>query len=351
MRRPTALALCQAYFTSTPVKTNYLRADTLALLLNLANVAAHARVLVVEACGGLITAAVAERLGGHGGVVSAWAGGVGTRPPPLGLWRNINLSIAQRAGIRLAPLHQLLTEQAQQAQQAGGHCSCEPVPAAEQPQAAVEARAAEGGAAEPMDPKPAVGSPAHQPQQQVEGHAEQQAQQAQQSRPQQRDQQQEGAQQIEEEAQQLPARTGNGALQAGGRGRVPGTWQGQRVEQHQRLQPPFNSCILASATLSPLALVRHVLPLLAPSATFAVHCPWQHPLAEAMDALKGQSQVANLALSESWYREMQVRCVRAAVGCSRLESKPATAKSIICLSSLSSSFPPLLSPALHCRTR
>jgi tRNA (adenine-N(1)-)-methyltransferase non-catalytic subunit len=38
--------------------------DTLALLLSLANVGANAEVLVLDMLGGLLTAAVAERLGG-----------------------------------------------------------------------------------------------------------------------------------------------------------------------------------------------------------------------------------------------------------------------------------------------
>ncbi len=42
----------------------FLRMDTLALLLSLANVGANAEVLVLDMLGGLLTAAVAERLGG-----------------------------------------------------------------------------------------------------------------------------------------------------------------------------------------------------------------------------------------------------------------------------------------------
>lgn len=42
----------------------FLRVDTLSLLLSFANVSAHSDVLVVDMIGGLITGAVAERLGG-----------------------------------------------------------------------------------------------------------------------------------------------------------------------------------------------------------------------------------------------------------------------------------------------
>ena len=244
VRRPTAAAVCEALFAASPAKTAFLRADALALLLSLANVGAHARVLVVERCGGLVSAAVAERLGARGCVASAWAGGTGTKQPSLALWRHFNLSPAQCAAMRFAPLNQLLAEQQHgvqpgalqtasntstaQGQQAGAaRCG--------QPQVQREAPVA-------AQPQPAGLPPPQQP--------------------------------------------------------------------HTMLHAPFNSCILADASLSPLALMRCVLPLLAPSAAFAIFCPWQQPLAEAMDALRGQRQVAGLTLHEPWWREMQVLPLR-----------------------------------------
>ena len=64
--RPTARSVAEAYFAKSPQKIQCIRADTLALLLSLANIGAHAKVLVVETCGGLVTGAVAERMGGTG---------------------------------------------------------------------------------------------------------------------------------------------------------------------------------------------------------------------------------------------------------------------------------------------
>ena len=66
--RPTARSLGEAHFTNTPHKIQHLRADTLALLLSLANIGAHGRVLVLESCAGLVTGAAAERMGGYGNV-------------------------------------------------------------------------------------------------------------------------------------------------------------------------------------------------------------------------------------------------------------------------------------------
>jgi hypothetical protein len=60
--------------------------DTLALLLSLANVGANAEVLVLDMLGGLLTAAVAERLGGMQcielavcDVVETWCSGGGNQ--------------------------------------------------------------------------------------------------------------------------------------------------------------------------------------------------------------------------------------------------------------------------------
>ena len=259
VRRPTGAAVAEAYFANSPAKTSYLRADALALLLSLANVGAHARVLVVETCGGLVTAAALER---GGGVASAWAGGAGTRKPSLEIWRSFNFSEEQRAGLRFAPLATLLEEaqQARQAQQAAGGQQAVAGQQEQQQQQQQQdgaAGSAEGGA-EPM--------------------------------------QQDGQpQQAQQQPEQQPGAAGGGSEQPPA---AAATAAGP--------QPPFNSCILAAPGLSPLALVRHVLPLLAPSASLAVYSPWPQPLAEALDALRGQGQVANLALSEAWWREMQV---------------------------------------------
>ena len=48
-----------------------MRADTLAMLLTMANIGAHGRALVLDGCGGLVTGAVAERMGGFGQVLKS----------------------------------------------------------------------------------------------------------------------------------------------------------------------------------------------------------------------------------------------------------------------------------------
>ncbi|KAK9916890.1 hypothetical protein WJX75_008379 [Coccomyxa subellipsoidea] len=103
--RPTARALADAYFARSPQKIQNLRADSLALLLSLANIGAHAGVLVVETCSGLVTGAVAERLGGSGLVVSGFTG---LKPPSLDIVRQFNFPASSKAGMPLALLRKVL---------------------------------------------------------------------------------------------------------------------------------------------------------------------------------------------------------------------------------------------------
>lgn len=48
----------------------------------------------------------------------------------------------------------------------------------------------------------------------------------------------------------------------------------------------FSSCILASPNIDPSVLLRRVMPLLAPSASFAIFSNWLQPLADCMFKLQ-----------------------------------------------------------------
>lgn len=68
----------------------------------------------------------------------------------------------------------------------------------------------------------------------------------------------------------------------------------------------FDCCILAAPGHHPTSLMKKLMPLLAPSASFAVFTNWQQPLAECHLALQQSKQALNLTLAESWWREYQV---------------------------------------------
>lgn len=87
LRRPFARSICEAYFKKYPVRIGFLRVDTLSLLLSMANVSANSDVLVVDMVGGLLTGAVAERMGGVGHVCSTY---VGSTPYPMEIVKIFN---------------------------------------------------------------------------------------------------------------------------------------------------------------------------------------------------------------------------------------------------------------------
>ncbi|GFP95275.1 tRNA (adenine(58)-n(1))-methyltransferase non-catalytic subunit trm6 [Phtheirospermum japonicum] len=72
-----------------PFARRFLRVDTLSLLLSFANVTAHSNVLVLDMLDGLITGAVAERLGGMGYVCNTYCG---VNPYPISIVRMFNFS-------------------------------------------------------------------------------------------------------------------------------------------------------------------------------------------------------------------------------------------------------------------
>ena len=53
--KPSASSLADFYFTKAPMRTSFLRSDTLAMLLSLANIGAGCRALTVDAVQGLVT--------------------------------------------------------------------------------------------------------------------------------------------------------------------------------------------------------------------------------------------------------------------------------------------------------
>jgi len=60
-RMPTAEELVETYMSFMPAKICNLRVDSLGLLLNMANINAHARVMLVDGTKGLVTGAILER--------------------------------------------------------------------------------------------------------------------------------------------------------------------------------------------------------------------------------------------------------------------------------------------------
>jgi len=67
---PTLFNVCSYWFIKDPSRVRDIRPDTLAQMMTLANVRPGARYIVVDDAGGLVIAAVMERLGGQGKVMA-----------------------------------------------------------------------------------------------------------------------------------------------------------------------------------------------------------------------------------------------------------------------------------------
>ncbi|KAL8255100.1 hypothetical protein R6Q59_033321 [Mikania micrantha] len=104
LRRPFARSICDTYFKKYPARIGFLRVDTLSLLLSFANVMAQSDVLVVDMIGGLLTGAVAERLGGTGYVCNTYRGDI---PHSIEIVRIFNFSDEINRRILRLPLVEL----------------------------------------------------------------------------------------------------------------------------------------------------------------------------------------------------------------------------------------------------
>lgn len=72
--RCTGATICEAMYLKDAKRIFNLREDTLGQILSYANICAGSQVLVYETCQGIVTGAVAERLGGYGKVLSVYTG-------------------------------------------------------------------------------------------------------------------------------------------------------------------------------------------------------------------------------------------------------------------------------------
>lgn len=102
--RPTASTLCDVYFHKSPEKTMHIRCDSLAMFLAYSGVHSGVRALVYENCTGLITGAVAERLGGCGVALNLFTG---ANPPGVEFLRMLNLTPAHLRTIVHTPIQLL----------------------------------------------------------------------------------------------------------------------------------------------------------------------------------------------------------------------------------------------------
>ncbi|KAL4539650.1 hypothetical protein Ndes2437B_g01989 [Nannochloris sp. 'desiccata'] len=104
-KRPTAASICDTLFNKQPARIGYLRPDAVGILLHMANVGPGSKILVLENCGGMITGAVAERMGGYGSVCATY---LEPHAKGIEIVKSFNFTSGIRGTVSRAPLVGLL---------------------------------------------------------------------------------------------------------------------------------------------------------------------------------------------------------------------------------------------------
>ncbi|KAL6493039.1 hypothetical protein OROGR_032798 [Orobanche gracilis] len=245
LRRPFARSICEAYFKKYAEKIGYMRVDSLSLVLSLANITAHSDVLVLDMLDGIITGAVAERLGGTGYVCNTYCRNT---PYPVNIVRMFNFSnettkrIVHASLAELRPSHSETLRSIDQLDDTSFNNTKQ-----ENKEVFTEESVSVN-----MDTVDNVAA----------------------------------------------SRKTKKSIQAGEKAPLEAIklWK----------ENGFSSLIVAAPDLDAWCIVKELLPLLSYSAPFVVYHPYLQPLASCMYNLQSEKMATGLQISEPWLREYQV---------------------------------------------
>jgi tRNA (adenine-N(1)-)-methyltransferase non-catalytic subunit len=95
--RCTAATICDAMYVKDPRRIMNLRSDSLAQILSYANLSAGCQTILWETCMGIVTGAVAHRMGGYGRILSFYSG---QQPSFTDTLSKFNLTFAENFSIK-----------------------------------------------------------------------------------------------------------------------------------------------------------------------------------------------------------------------------------------------------------
>uniref|UniRef100_A0A7N0TZQ5 tRNA (adenine(58)-N(1))-methyltransferase non-catalytic subunit TRM6 n=1 Tax=Kalanchoe fedtschenkoi TaxID=63787 RepID=A0A7N0TZQ5_KALFE len=250
VRRPFTRSICEAYFKKYPHRIGFLRVDTLSLLLSMANVTANSNILVVDTLSGILTGAVAERLGGHGHVCSAYMGGT---PYSLDIVRMFNFSSEICKRIVSCSISDLSTTDTANSENNGKH---------------VAATESQPMTLQPSDMEDVTVS-------------------------------------LEKETSYNLTET-NGSFNLkpckSSKAGEPASAEVVRMWK----ESGFSSLIIGAPDIDPWSIIKGLLPLLSHSAPFAIYHQYLQPLATCMHNIQQEKLAIGLQINEPWLREFQV---------------------------------------------
>ena len=249
MVRCTALSVCETMFKKEPRKLMNMREDTLGQLLSYSNVSAGCQVLVLETCLGVVTGAVAQRMGGYGKIISVYSG---QQPSFVEMIGRFNLSFAEQHSIKW--LH-------------SGDIFSEDVVTANDPEA--------------QDPEKAEREALIWPcplQSHTRAYLERMGNE--------RERKNFLAKRCARFARKLTRHTG--------------------MESKEMLLSRKCDSIVLAARYDPTSTLLDLLPYLLPSCPFVVYSEYMEPLVECFRELQKQNLAINIRLMDTWMREYQV---------------------------------------------
>ncbi|XP_010268703.1 PREDICTED: tRNA (adenine(58)-N(1))-methyltransferase non-catalytic subunit TRM6 isoform X2 [Nelumbo nucifera] len=246
MRRPFARSICEAYFKKHPARIGFMRIDALSLLLSMANVGAYSDVLVVDMVGGILTGAVAERLGGTGYVCNTY---LGDTPYSMDIVRIFNFSDEINRRIMRSPLSNLCSSKSKTSE----HSEKE--------------NALSSVSTEQTDLPSGNGTT--------------------------------------DTILTSMHETNSSLVDKPCKSTKPGERASPEILESWK-QNGFSSLIIAAPELDTWKAVQELLPLLSYSAPFAIYHQYLQPLATCMHKLQVTKMAIGLQISEPWLREYQV---------------------------------------------
>ncbi|MCL7027435.1 hypothetical protein MKW94_006983 [Papaver nudicaule] len=264
LRRPFARSISEAYFKKYPARVGFLRMDVLSLLLSMANVSANSAVLVVDMVGGILTGAVAERLGGTGHVCNTY---FGVTPYPMEIVRifNFNNEICRR--IVRFPFSDLSLPEVNDS----GHSEIDKNAMSIDEAALSTTHAASSEQIIQLAELPDLRSnPVNN----------------------------------EESAPSTGENSASSVVNAC-KSQQPGKKATKEAITSWK-ENGFSSLIVAAPDLDPWTVIQELLPHLSYSAPFAIYHQYLQPLASCMHNLQTARMAIGLQISEPWLREYQV---------------------------------------------
>ena len=245
MVRCSPLTICEAVFLRESRKVMNMREDTLGQILSYSNVSAGCQVLVLETCAGIVTGALAHRMGGYGKIVSIYSG---QQPSFLEMLQRFNLSFAENQSIKWLHASDIFADDID--------------PVAEDPERAE---------------RESLEWPCHlQPHTRV--YCEKMK--------------------TDKELEVFLSKRCNRFARK--------ITRHSPMEAKQMIEQRLCDSIVLVARYDPTATLLDMLPFLAPSSPFVVYSEYLEPLTECFQELKKRKLAINIRLSDTWMREYQV---------------------------------------------